>query len=92
MSTASRASRHGCSTHCGACLAPGGLLLYATCSIFDAENEAQVSAFLARHPETLRETLIFPPAAACRGAQLLPSLPGASHNQDAFFYALLRKP
>ena len=74
------------------CLAPGGLLLYATCSIFDAENEAQVNAFLARHPETLRETIIFPPAAACRGAQLLPSLPGASHNQDAFFYALLRKP
>jgi 16S rRNA (cytosine967-C5)-methyltransferase len=75
-----------------ACLAPGGLLLYATCSVFDAENEAQVAAFVSRHPETLRETLIFPPAVACRGAQLLPSLPGASHNQDAFFYALLRKP
>jgi 16S rRNA (cytosine967-C5)-methyltransferase len=75
-----------------ACLAPGGLLLYATCSVFNAENEAQVAAFVARHPETLRETLIFPPAVACRGAQLLPSLPGASHNQDAFFYALLRKP
>ncbi len=74
------------------CLAPGGLLLYATCSIFDAENEAQVRAFVARHPEALRETLIFPPAAAHRGAQLLPSLPDASHNQDAFFYALLRKP
>jgi 16S rRNA (cytosine967-C5)-methyltransferase len=74
------------------CLASGGLLLYATCSIFDAENEAQVTAFVARHPDTLRETLIFPPAVARRGAQLLPSLPGASHNQDAFFYALLRKP
>jgi len=75
-----------------ACLAPGGFLLYATCSIFDAENDAQVTAFVARQPEALRETLIFPPAVACRGAQLLPSLPGASHNQDAFFYALLRKP
>ena len=75
-----------------ACLAPGGLLLYATCSIFDAENEAQIAAFVARHAEALRETLIFDPEAAHRGAQLLPSLPGASHNQDGYFYALLRKP
>ena len=74
------------------CLAPGGLLLYATCSVFDAENEAQVNAFVARHPEALRETIIFPPEVARRGAQLLPSLPGASHNQDGFFYARLRKP
>jgi len=74
------------------CLAPGGLLLYATCSVFDAENEAQVNAFVARHPEALRETIIFPPEVARCGAQLLPSLPGASHNQDGFFYARLRKP
>ncbi len=74
------------------CLAPGGLLLYATCSIFDAENEAQIGAFVARHADALRETLIFEPEVARRGAQLLPSLPGASHNQDGFFYALLRKP
>jgi hypothetical protein len=26
-----------------------------------------------------------------RGGQLLPSPSGASHNQDGFFYALLRK-
>jgi len=40
----------------------------------------------------LRESLTFSPEIARRGAQLLPSLPGASHNQDGFFYALLRKP
>jgi 16S rRNA (cytosine967-C5)-methyltransferase len=74
------------------CLARGGVLLYATCSIFEAENEAQIGAFLARHGDALRETLTFPPEAARRGAQLLPSLPGASHNQDGYFYALLRKP
>ena len=74
------------------CLARGGALLYATCSIFEAENEAQVAAFVARHADALRETLTFPPEAARRGAQLLPSLPGASHNQDGYFYALLRKP
>lgn len=32
-------------------LAPGGRLLYATCSTSLAENEAQVQAFLGRHPE-----------------------------------------
>jgi 16S rRNA (cytosine967-C5)-methyltransferase len=73
------------------CLARGGLLLYATCSVFDAENEAQVSAFLARHPDALRESLTFPAGVVHRGGQLLPSLPGAGHNQDGFFYALLRR-
>ena len=75
-----------------ACLAPGGLLLYATCSVFDDENEAQVAAFVARHAEALRESLTFAPEVAHCGGQLLPSLPGAGHNQDGFFYALLRKP
>ncbi len=74
------------------CLAHGGLMLYVTCSIFEAENEAQIAAFVARHADALRETLTFHPDAARRGAQLLPSLPGASHNQDGYFYALLRKP
>src|SRR6185369_8239375 len=74
------------------CLARGGLLLYATCSVFDAENEAQIAAFSTRHPEALREALTFAPFVARRGAQLLPSSPGAGHNQDGFFYALLRKP
>ncbi|MET0682232.1 MAG: 16S rRNA (cytosine(967)-C(5))-methyltransferase RsmB [Casimicrobiaceae bacterium] len=74
------------------CLAHGGLMLYATCSIFEAENEAQIAAFVARHTDALRETLTFRPEVARHGAQLLPSLPGASHNQDGYFYALLRKP
>jgi len=72
-------------------LAPGGLLLYATCSVFREENDAQIEAFVRRHGDALRETLTFPAAAAHRGDQLLPSLPGASHNQDGFFYARLRK-
>ncbi len=29
---------------------PGGQLIYATCSILPAENEAQVMSFLSRHP------------------------------------------
>jgi 16S rRNA (cytosine967-C5)-methyltransferase len=76
---------------CWPLLAQGGKLLYATCSVFAAENEAQVAQFLARHDDALRETLNFPSAAVHRGGQLLPSPEGARHNQDGFFYALLRK-
>ncbi|MEP7180780.1 MAG: 16S rRNA (cytosine(967)-C(5))-methyltransferase RsmB [Betaproteobacteria bacterium] len=73
------------------CLAPGGKLLYATCSMFANENAVQVDAFLGRHGDALRESLTFAASVARRDGQLLPSLPGAGHNQDGFFYALLRK-
>jgi len=73
------------------CLAKRGLLLYATCSVFCAENEGQIAAFRARHADALHEPIIFPDGVVHRGGQLLPSLPGAAHNQDGFFYALLRK-
>jgi len=73
------------------CLADGGLMLYATCSVFRAENEDAVAAFCARHADALREPINFAAAVVARGGQLLPSLPGAAHNQDGFFYALLKK-
>jgi len=73
------------------CLARDGRLLYATCSVFRAENEAQIGAFCDRHADALREPLTFAPEVVRRDGQLLPSLPGAAHNQDGFFYALLRK-
>jgi 16S rRNA (cytosine967-C5)-methyltransferase len=72
-------------------LVPGGKLLYATCSVFDAENEARAGHFARRHPDALRESLTFPEGAAHRGGQLLPSPSAAGHNQDGFYYALLRK-
>ncbi|WP_449393259.1 RsmB/NOP family class I SAM-dependent RNA methyltransferase [Eoetvoesiella caeni] len=33
------------------CVAPGGRLVYATCSVLPEENERQVEAFLAENPE-----------------------------------------
>jgi 16S rRNA (cytosine967-C5)-methyltransferase len=63
-------------------LAPGGKLLYVTCSVFAGENESVVSAFAARTPGACRMPL--PDSAA---AQLLP---GPEH--DGFFFALLEKP
>ena len=71
-------------------LRPGGRLLYCTCSVFRAEGDLQVQAFLASHT----------------GARLLPSpghlLPGSAGQggcvpdngageHDGFFYALLHK-
>lgn len=36
--------------HAATLLAPGGILVYSTCSIEPEENEQQVAAFLERHP------------------------------------------
>ncbi len=72
-------------------LVPGGSLLYATCSVFSGENEHGVRDFLAETPGALRETIRFDPEVCQEGGQLLPSGKGTRHNQDGFFYALLRK-
>lgn len=72
-------------------LARGGKMLYATCSLFAEENEGRIAPFLARHAEALRETITFPADVPHTGGQLLPSPSAAVHNQDGFFYALLRK-
>lgn len=62
-------------------LVGGGKMLYATCSVFTAENEDQVTAFTRRHADALRLTIA--------GAPHLQLLPNAAH--DGFFYALLQK-
>jgi 16S rRNA (cytosine967-C5)-methyltransferase len=62
-------------------LAPGGKLLYATCSVFPQENAQTVTSFLARSDGARRLPLAEP-----EGGQLLPD---ARH--DGFFYALLEK-
>ena len=36
---------------CAPRVAPGGLLVYSTCSNESEENDQQVTAFLERHPE-----------------------------------------
>jgi 16S rRNA (cytosine967-C5)-methyltransferase len=72
-------------------LARGGSMLYVTCSVFGDENEARIAEFLAATPAALRETLIFPADVEHQGGQVLPSADAAPHNQDGFFYALIRK-
>ena len=38
-------------------LAPGGLLVYATCSVFPEENVGVVETFLANHPHAIEEKI-----------------------------------
>jgi 16S rRNA (cytosine967-C5)-methyltransferase len=76
------------------CVAPGGRLVYATCSILRVENEGQVEAFLAAHPEF--ELLSAPELLADRAGAL--SLPGPYlklrpdvHGTDGFFAAVFQR-
>lgn len=69
-------------------LAPGGKLLYATCSVFPAENVEVVSAFLQNHTDAQEEVIDADWGMACDvGRQILPGM----HEMDGFYYALLGK-
>jgi 16S rRNA (cytosine967-C5)-methyltransferase len=70
-------------------LAPGGKMLYATCSVFGEENGAQVEAFVGRHADArYLPAVSATPDATTRDAQSQ-HLPDGEH--DGFFYALLQK-
>jgi 16S rRNA (cytosine967-C5)-methyltransferase len=69
-------------------LKPGGVLVYATCSLLKAENQAQVAAFLSRTADAQPEELDtnFGRLSGA-GRQRLPGEDG----MDGFFYARITK-
>lgn len=76
------------------CVAPGGRLVYATCSLLPQENEEQVQAFLKKHPafQLLDAGAILEPRAPGLGMQdsylrLRPD----QHGTDGFFAAAMER-
>lgn len=71
-------------------LKPGGRLVYCTCSVFHAEGQAQIAAFVAHN----NEALLLPspghlmPQSAGKDGGLRDNLDG---DHDGFYYALLQK-
>jgi len=68
-------------------LKPGGILLYATCSILPDENELQVKRFLENRSDASLIPLSAQYNSATEGRQLLPN----EDAMDGFYYAKLQK-
>ncbi|WP_425394447.1 RsmB/NOP family class I SAM-dependent RNA methyltransferase [Candidatus Accumulibacter aalborgensis] len=72
---------------------PGGRLVYATCSVLDAENDAVVAAFLAQHGEfvvrSAQEILANQEIAIDCGERL--RLWPHRHGTDAFYAAIMER-
>ena len=69
-------------------VAPGGRLLYVTCTVLKLENQDIVRDFLAARPEFTAEAFDTPCGAAPDGMFLTPF---AERDIDGFFYAKLRR-
>ncbi len=83
-------------------LAPGGKLLYVTCSVFPQEGADQARRFLARHDDAIassapgqllpRESLPAPVSGLADSSHASgDAAPASPLSQDGFFYALFAK-
>lgn len=69
-------------------LNPGGILVYATCSVLRCENQQQIACFLADYPDAKLVEHASPWGRwTGYGWQILPG----DHDMDGFFYAPLKK-
>ena len=76
------------------CVAPGGRLVYATCSMLPDENQNQITWFLEQHPHF--ELMDVNPIIAVRSPHLSMSGPFLElrpdyHHTDGFFAAVLQR-
>lgn len=74
--------------NCSAYVKPGGMLIYATCTLLRRENEDVVLDFLGNHSEFTLETLGLE---VCGGEQSMLTFWPHIHGTDGFFIAKLRK-
>lgn len=70
-----------------ATLKPGGILLYATCSILPDENEAQINHFLA----TTSDARLIPLSAQYDSKTMTRQILPNEQKMDGFYYAKLQK-
>ena len=69
-------------------LAPGGVMLYATCSILKQENELQIKAFLMEHPDAVEVPIEADwGVSGSYGRQIITG----ESSMDGFYYARIRK-
>ncbi len=68
----------------------GGLLLYSTCTLVQAENEDVVADFLRSHPNFTKEPLPLPEAFPKNETGMLALVPG-EYDTDGFFICRLRR-
>jgi 16S rRNA (cytosine967-C5)-methyltransferase len=69
-------------------LSPGGMLLYATCSVLRQENSAQIEEFIARHPDAIHQPIPASWGHECEcGRQIL----SGEGDMDGFYFARLIK-
>lgn len=69
---------------------PGGVLLYATCTVLERENAAVVRNFIDRHNDFTLEPMALPgPIGRVPGGMI--TLWPHRHGTDGFFFAKLRK-
>ena len=69
---------------------PGGLLLYSTCTLVQAENEGVVENFLRTHPDFTTEPLPLPAIFPKNESGMLALVPG-EYDTDGFFICRLRR-
>ena len=71
-----------------ALLAPGGILVYSTCSVLTQENNEQIERFMNRHPEARELPIDAQWGIRCDfGRQILPG----EADLDGFYYARLQR-
>lgn len=69
-------------------LAPGGVMVYATCSILKQENEQQIAAFLTAHPDAIELPIDATwGVAGSHGRQIMTG----ESAMDGFYYARIGK-